>query len=282
MSNDGIDVPWSRWRAVWRVAAILLWTLVLLVPSLVTRLLTARASMAVISLWHRGCCRLVGLDVQSIGDATGERPVMFVANHVSYLDILVLGGLLKARFIAKSDVRSWPVIGLLSGLAGTIFVERRARRSREQRDVIAASLEMGDSLVLFPEGTSSNGSRVLPFKSSLFSVFETDDVAPGAVIQPVTIDYSSFADGRTIEGEGRDLYAWYADMTLAPHLGRVIGLPGAKVRLVWHDILRPAKPADRKKLALQTEQSVAVGLARLRRSEHPHEEGATMASLDAA
>lgn len=281
MNGAALQAPYRWWRAAWRIPAIVAWTAILLVPSVTTRFLTGRASMAVISLWHHGCCRILGLKVETMGRLSGEKRVLFVANHVSYLDILVLGGLLKARFIAKSDVRSWPAIGPLAGLAGTIFVERRARKSREQRDVIGASLADGDSLILFPEGTSSDGSRVLPFKSSLFSIFESGAVND-TVIQPVTIDYTRFRDGRPIEGRQRDLYAWHGEMTLAPHLGQVIGLSGAEVKLVWHDVIRPAAAADRKELARLTEQAVAEGMARLRGRPEPQDEGLTAASADAA
>ena len=264
MKEPSADVSRSRWRVAWRLPAIAVWTAVLLVPSVVTRFLTGRASRSVVSLWHRGCCRLLGLKIEALGRPAMAKPVLFVANHVSYLDILIIGGQLKAHFIAKSEVRQWPAIGLLADLAGTIFVERRARKSRQQRDVISASLAGGDSLVLFPEGTSSDGSRVLPFKSSLFSVFESGDVEHDVPIQPVTIDYATLRDGQAIDGDLRDLYAWYGDMTLAPHLGKVIGLPGANVQLVWHDIIHPTPPVDRKVLARLAERAVADGLTDLR------------------
>jgi 1-acyl-sn-glycerol-3-phosphate acyltransferase len=282
MNRASIDVPYSRRRAAWRLPAILAWTAVLLVPSVTTRLLTGRASRTVIGLWYRGCCRLLGLEIETIGRPETTGPVLVVANHVSYLDILIIGGLLKAQFIAKSEVRAWPGIGFLASLAGTIFVERRARRSRQQRDMIGASLAAGDSLVLFAEGTSSDGSRVLPFKSSLFGVFETGGGARGLGIQPVTIDYARLRDGRPIEGESRDLYAWHGDMSLAPHLGQVIGLPGAQVRLIWHETIWPTAFDDRKTLARRAQQAVAAGMARLRGRAAARDGEQTPASADAA
>jgi 1-acyl-sn-glycerol-3-phosphate acyltransferase len=169
-------------------------------------------------------------------------------------------------------VQSWPGIGFLADLAGTVFIERRAHKSREQRDTISASLAAGNRLVLFPEGTSSDGSTVLPFKSALFSVFETGEAATEIAVQPITIDYAAFPDGRSIEGEQRDLYAWHGDMTLAPHLSRVIGLPGARVKLVWHEALHPKPPVNRKALARSTEQAVKEGMARLRGQPRPQDD----------
>jgi 1-acyl-sn-glycerol-3-phosphate acyltransferase len=264
MRNAWDDAPYSRVRAAWRISVILLWTTVLLLPSLTLRLLTGRAPMAINRLWYRGSCRLLGLEVEATGRPDTARSVLFVANHVSYLDILILGSLLKVRFIAKSEVRSWPGIGPLAAHIGTLFIERRARRSRKQRDLLSASLADGDNLVLFPEGTSSDGSRVLPFKSSLFSVFEKGDALRDVAIQPITIDYARFSDGTPIEGEGRDLYAWHGDMTLIPHLYRVFGLKGAKIGIVLHDVIRPVPSVDRKTLAKMAEQTVAKGLEDLR------------------
>ncbi len=271
-----------RWRVALRTPLILVWTLILLIPSLTTRFILGRASRTVIALWYRGCCRLLGLEIDTFGKPATTRTVLFAANHISYLDILIIGGLLKAHFIAKSEVRSWPGIGFLAVLAGTIFVERRARLSRQQRDVIRSSLANGESLVLFPEGTSSNGSRVLPFKSSLFSVFEAEDRALDVVIQPITIDYVSFRNGPRIEDHQRDLYAWHGDMTLAPHLRQVLGLPGAKVRIYWHDLISPKGEINRKDLAKQVEEAVVKGLAKSRNLDVASERCSTVASADAA
>ncbi len=276
------SVDESRWRAAWRLPLILIWTGLLLLPSIATKVLTGRASRRVIALWYRGCCRLLGLLVQCEGRPDRTAPVLYVANHVSYLDILVIGGLLRAHFIAKSEVRSWPGIGYLASLAGTIFVERRARKSQQQRDVISASLAKGDCLILFPEGTSGDGRVVLPFKSSLFSVFEQGTLDEGTAIQPMTIDYARFSDGRPIDGANRDLYAWYGDMTLAPHLSRAVKLPGAQVRVVWHNVIRPGSSVDRKELARQCEEVVAGGLQRSPDLVDQRDQGAAAIPADAA
>ena len=96
--------------------------------------------------------------------------MLFAANHVSYLDITVLGSLLDASFIAKTEVAGWPLFGWLARLQRSVFIDRRARSTAHQRDSIAARLAAGEALILFPEGTSGDGNRLLPFKSALFSV----------------------------------------------------------------------------------------------------------------
>jgi 1-acyl-sn-glycerol-3-phosphate acyltransferase len=122
--------------------------------------------------YHRQCCRILGIAIKRRGRLSRKRPTLFAANHVSYLDIAVLGALVRGSFVAKSEVRDWPLFGLLAKLQSTVFVERRVRRAMRHRDEMAERLAAGRNLILFPEGTSSDGNRVLPFKSALLSVAE--------------------------------------------------------------------------------------------------------------
>ncbi len=197
--------------------------------------------------------------------ATGA-PTLFVANHLSYLDIIVLGGVLDAAFIAKSEVARWPLIGLLGRLGRTVFVQRRALQSARQCDALAERLGAGGSLILFAEGTSTDGARVRPFKSALFGVLDRPGLAAQVTIQPVTIAYTRFRGGLAIDHGLRPCYAWYGDMALAPHLWRALGLPGAEVELRFHDPLSSRAFASRKALAGHAERQVAAGLAALRRA----------------
>src|ERR1044071_8436357 len=136
---------------------------------------------------------MLGLRVRAIGRPTATRPVLFAANHVSYLDITIFGSLIAGSFIAKHEVAKWPLFGWLAKLQRSVFIDRRVRSTADQRDSIAARLAANEALILFPEGTSGDGNRVLPFKSALFSV--ADDIpgraAAGAVtVQPVSIAYT--------------------------------------------------------------------------------------------
>jgi 1-acyl-sn-glycerol-3-phosphate acyltransferase len=197
--------------------------------------------------------------VRWIGRKVEARPVLFAANHISYLDITVLGSLLDASFIAKTEVAGWPLFGWLARLQRSVFIDRRARSTAHQRDSIAARLAAAEALILFPEGTSGDGVRLLPFKSALFSV--ADHAATGAVtVQPVSIAYTRL-DGMPIGRALRPFFAWYGAMSLAPHLWRMLGLGRLEVVVEFHPPTSLAACGSRKALARYCEERVAEGLA---------------------
>src|SRR5256714_15267935 len=146
------------------------------------------------------------------------RPVLFPANPVSYLDITIFSSLIAGSFVAKREVAGWPLFGWLAKLQRSVFIDRQVRSTADQRDSIAGRLAAGDALILFPEGTSGDGNRVLPFKSALFSV--ADQPATGPVtVQPVSIAYTRL-NSMPIGRRYRPLFAWYGAMPMAPHLWR--------------------------------------------------------------
>jgi len=211
-------------------------------------------------VWHRICCALLAIDVRPIGSPLSEGPVLYVCNHASYLDVSVLGTLLDGRFVAKAEVARWPIIGALSALQGTIFVDRKAQGARIQADDLRLALRTGASLVLFPEGTSSDGNRVLPFKSTLFAA--ADAIVDGIEVrvQPVTIAYTR-PRGLPMERRMRPYFAWYGDMTLVSHLWTCLGLGGAGVDVIFHQPARLSQFASRKELAQHCNTQVARGLS---------------------
>jgi 1-acyl-sn-glycerol-3-phosphate acyltransferase len=243
-----------------RLAVYLAWT-VLLMPVQLFGLATRRQWTATLPrFYHRWCCRILGLRVRRIGRPVAAGPVLFAANHVSYLDITVLGSLLPASFIAKREVRRWPLFGWLARLQRSVFIDRQVRSTREQRDTIAGRLAAKAALILFPEGTSGDGNRVLPFKSALFSVAEAD--APGPVtVQPVSIAYTRL-DGMPIGRRLRPLFAWYGSMAMAPHLWTMLGLGTVEVVVEFHRPTTIAESGSRKKLAAYCHERVAQGVAR--------------------
>jgi lyso-ornithine lipid O-acyltransferase len=256
----------DRLLAGFRALALTLWTAGLLLPPPLVWRLCPHHRVRVARLWCRGCCAIVGLEVKRIGRPAAVAPTLFVANHVSYLDVIVLGSVLDAAFVAKSEVASWPLVGVLSRLGRSLFVQRRTLQSARQCGALALRLRAGDNLVLFPEGTSTDGARVRPFKSALFGVLDRPDLAAAVTIQPVTIAHVRFRGGLAIEHALRPCYAWYGDMALAPHLWSALGLPGAEVELCFHDPVAGQAFASRKALAGHAERQVADGLAALRRA----------------
>jgi 1-acyl-sn-glycerol-3-phosphate acyltransferase len=200
--------------------------------------------------------RLIGLTVRVRGRAHAGGPVLFAANHVSYLDILALGSLLDGRFIAKAEVRSWPGFGLLARVSGTRFIQRIATQAEAQTEDLARLLREGRSLILFAEGTSSDGCDVLAFKSALFGVVERTAVT----VQPVAIRYTHLNGMPATDATRRNRLAWYGDMTLMPHLWTFLGQRGAVAELHVLEPLAHLPENGRKALARAAEHAVRNAL----------------------
>jgi 1-acyl-sn-glycerol-3-phosphate acyltransferase len=247
-----------------RALAAVTLTGTLLIPAIVAAVTLGRVPPWLKRAWHRGCCAIFGLEIRIHGKPVQEGATLYVGNHVSYLDIVVLGSVLNVPFVAKREVAGWPLIGLIGRLGQTMFIDRKAARSAGQRDAVAARLGAGERLILFPEGTSSSGDRVLPFKSALFAALEHDAAGGAVKVQPVTIAYTRFRGGLAMGLSARPLYAWYGDMTLLPHIWQTLGLPGAEVEVRFHPPVTASDFASRKALALHAGQEVTKGLAAAR------------------
>ena len=206
-----------------------------------------------------------GIRIRVHGKVPEAGPTLVVSNHASYFDILVLGSLLKGCFVSKSDVAGWPGIGFVTKLGRTVFIDRSRQGSDKERNVVRDRLEEGGILVLFPEGTSNDGNRVLPFKSTLFAVAEAPvTVADGSThpvnIQPVTVAYSGL-DGLPMQRAFRSFYAWYGDMTLADHLFNALGLGNLTVDVVFHAPTSIEHFSNRKTLSSHCHTVIQRGLA---------------------
>lgn len=210
-------------------------------------------------LFHRILLKIIGFEVRTHGHMTTARPTFFVANHTSYLDIPVLGALIPASFVAKAEVASWPLFGLMAKLQNTVFIERRQTRAVQQRDQLSQHIAEGRNLILFPEGTSSDGHRVLPFKSSLFGAIENAAEDIDLFVQPISINCTAI-DGLPLTQNLRCFYAWYGDMTLLPHLWQAFKCDRFTVDVVFHPPIRARDVPDRKELALRCQQAVASGV----------------------
>jgi len=210
--------------------------------------------------YHKRASHILGFDTKVIGTPTPARPALFVANHTSYVDIEILGGVLEASFIAKSEVKRWPLFGWLARLQRTVFVDRRAHTTHQQRDAIVERLKAGDRLILFPEGTSNDGSRVLPFKSALFAAVHGACLQQPITVQPVSVAYVTL-DGMPIGRFYRPFFAWYGDMEMAPHLWAMVGLGRVGVTVEFHEPVSVAAFPTRKALAEQCWRVVSAGVA---------------------
>ncbi len=213
--------------------------------------------------WYwRGIASILGIRLIVRGAPVDRQPVLFVANHTSYLDIVALGAVLDAAFVAKSEVSGWPVFGLIAKLGRTVFVDRRPRKSHVHRDDMMERLtQSGKSSILFPEGTSHDGNRVRAFKSALFSVAEVNDPSGQPLtVQPITVAYTQL-DGIPVGRAWRPLFTWYGGMELASHLWTMIGLGNTTVEIELHPATNLAAIGSRKGLADHCYRLVANGLA---------------------
>ena len=201
----------------------------LLLVHLPAMMLGKRATLAVRRLWCRATAWILGVRATVTGRPFGACPTLYVANHVSYLDVLVLGAVLDATFIAKAEIASWPLFGLLGRLTRTLFVRRHRRSALVQRNTLAARMRLGESFILFGEGTSSNGLEVRPIKTSLLGVAEPWIVNRPIAVQPVVLAYTRLADGSPVGPENCDLYAWHSQATFLPHLWSVLQLEGVEI-----------------------------------------------------
>jgi 1-acyl-sn-glycerol-3-phosphate acyltransferase len=245
-----------------RLIVYLTWTL-LLVPfqalAVVARL---RLRHRLPLLYHRVCLWVFDLKLVVIGRPSTVRPTLFVSNHTSYLDIEVLGALIPGSFVAKTEVAGWPLFGVLAKLQETVFVNRTVRQDAMRQGVtLAGRLAAGDSLILFPEGTSSDGNRVLPFKTALFGVASQRIDDRPLQVQPVSVTAVAL-DGIPLGRVLRPIYAWYGDMSLGPHLWQLAKLGGVTVIVEFHPPLTVEAVGSRKALAEACRQAIQGGVAR--------------------
>ena len=210
--------------------------------------------------YHRRVSKALGVEIEVRGRPAQAHPTLYVSNHASYIDITVLGALLKCSFVAKADIADWPGFGVLAKLQRSVFVDRRRGSTGSHRDEMTRRLEAGDDLVLFPEGTSSDGTFILPFKSALFSVAERRPHGEALTVQPVSIAYTQL-DGVPMGRYLRPFFAWYGDMELGSHLPQALGMGDLTVVVEFHEPVSLDDFGSRKALAAHCEAAVSQGLA---------------------
>lgn len=224
-------------------------------------------------LWHRLILRLIGVRVHPVGRPAAGRPLLVAANHVSWIDIPVLGALLPASFVAKADMAGWPVFGLLARLSRSVFVDRdRARTSSLQAGELGSRLAAGEAMVLFAEGTTADGNAIDPFKSTLFGAARAalagaaeDQVV---LVQPVTIAYTR-RHGIPMGRYHRRHVSWIGDSDLVPHVVSLIRQGGVDVEVHFGAPVPFSRGSDRKAVARAVEAEVRATLAQALRNPLP-------------
>ena len=203
----------------------------------------------------RNAFRILGISYRTEG-APLVGPGAVVANHSSWLDIFALNARKRIYFVSKAEVAGWPGIGWLARATGTVFIERDRRKAADHIKVFRDRLAAGHKLLFFPEGTSTDGLRVLGFKPTLFAAFLDPQLRGTLQIQAVSVIYLPPA------GADPRLYGWWGDMDLAPHLlSTLAASPQGQVVVKYHPPIAVADFADRKALARRLEDQVRSGLA---------------------
>lgn len=247
-------------RLVLILSALAIALAILLPLQLAAMALNLTAQRHITRLFHITLCRLLGVRIHQIGARATASPVLVLANHVSWLDISVIGACSPVVFVAKNDVAAWPVIGWLAKLQHTIFIDRERRRKTDQAThAIAQRLLTGNAVVLFAEGTSSNNTHVLPFRSALIGAahqaLQTSSQFDAINIQPLSLAYVGFS-GVPVGRALRDHVAWYGDADLLPHLINIIKAGAIDVTVSWGETSTCDLQANRKVIARDAEVAV--------------------------
>jgi 1-acyl-sn-glycerol-3-phosphate acyltransferase len=210
--------------------------------------------------YYRVLRAILRIKLRVVGEPVRGRAVLFVSNHVSWVDIVVIGSIQPVAFIAKSEVRQWPLVGVTAKMQRTVFVDRARRR--QAADAIAAivqRLKTGTSVVLFAEGTSSDGNRVLPFRSALVGAIkhaaQHGGGTAGILIQPMSIGYTG-QHGIPMGRQSRPLVAWYGDLDFMPHIKEFIARGAVDAVVSYGEPVPASGAADRKAMTKALESAV--------------------------
>lgn len=235
--------------------------------------------------YHRQVCRLLGVRIHLDGEVVRDRPVLLVANHTTWLDIPVLSAVAPVSFVAKKEVGTWPFVSSLARLQRSVFVDRRRRTAVGQAaGEIVARLAQGDAIVLFAEGTSSDGNRVLPFMTSLFAAATPSSVdgpaAPDAVVQTLSVVYTRL-HGIPLGRADRPGVAWFGDMEMRSHAWELLKAGPLDVQIHVGAPVPLTSFASRKDLARHSEAQVREHVVRILRAR-PAEEALAIAAPEDA
>ncbi len=257
----------------WRATSILIGFALLTLPLMPVQALllstNARSARAFPHWYHRQVCRLLGIRLTISGSIARDRPVLVIANHSSWLDIPVLSAVAPVSFIAKKEVAGWPFVSQLARLQRSVFVDRTRRTAvGATTSEMSRRLMSGDALVLFAEGTSTDGNRVLPLRTSLFGA-----VMPGAnggqasentVVQTCAVVYGHL-HGLPIDRGGKPLVGWYGDMEMGSHAWALLKAGPLDVSITIGEAVAIASFKDRKELARHAETELRQSVVHLLR-----------------
>ncbi len=246
-----------RFRALTRLSLMFLWTALMIPPGLVAMHLKGKYHSRFINFYSREMLRLMGIRLLIHGKRYDAGPALYVSNHASYLDIIVLNALLPAAFIAKEDIAHWPVIGWISKISRPIFVKREKAKTGENMEKVRETLSHRGGLILFPEGTTTDGNRVKKFNSSFFALAQESFEGKKLAVQPITLAYTRI-NNIPMGAYWRPHFVWYGDMELAPHVWNFLQYAKTTVEVFYHPVLQGDN--DRKRLSVESHAAISRAL----------------------
>ena len=206
-------------------------------------------------IFHKVLLKILGVKVKLIGKKTSIRPLILSGNHTSYIDIIILGSIMPICFIAKNEIKSWFLFGFLAKLQNTIFIKRKNIKTLESIKNINKDLNSESAIVLFPEGTTNSGKKVLNFKSSLFNLFENNNTLR---LQNFSLCYTH-VNNMPIDNRTRPQISWYGDMNIITHLLNFLKLSSVNATVVLHPAMS-IKGLDRKAISMSSIKQVKEGI----------------------
>ena len=251
IAHGGRRISVAPFLFLFRFVCVAVWILLgLLTELLIFPVLGRVRRRRVVGQWSRVLLRLCGIQVRPLGNPVVQGAVLWVANHLSWVDIFVLNSVRTTSFVAKSDIRRWPVIGLLVAWAGTLFIDRGHRHAvREANGQMVACFEQGDSVGLFPEGTTTDGADVKSFHAGLFDAA----VQAGVPTQPVALRMLR-------QGRPAPELTFVGEQTLVANLWFLLGARGVSVECHFLAPIPVAEGLNRAELARQTHAAIRAAV----------------------
>jgi len=226
--------------------------------SAVTYFTSTRLQKKLVRFFSLSTCFIFGIKVTADEYLPTKEGSLFVSNHCSYIDIVVIGSKIPVRFTPKSEIKKWPIIGWLVNMSLPVYIERKGNKAREQKEVIQNIIKGGDNIIVFPEGTTNNGRELKNFKTSLFSVVENSKIK----VRPVVVKYKKI-DGQNINNQTIDSIAWHGDMTFFPHLWGLMKAKKIEAEIKYLEPLSANDFESRKELAEKAEQEIRQNIYKI-------------------
>ncbi len=256
-------------RAILKFTLFISWTLLAMFCGAFTYVFNRNLHEKLLRLYCQTILKIFNVKVGEKGfENLPQDAMLYVSNHTSYMDIIVIGSRISVRFTPKIEISKWPVINTLVNMSLPVYIHRNSTKTLEQKNTIKEIINSGDSILIFPEATTNDGNKVLPFKSSLFSVaepHEEDNADDHICVQPISIVYTHI-DGEPANKGNMDRIAWYGNMKFLPHLWNLLAAKSAKVKIIYHSTIYYDDFGDRKSLSKHCEEVISKGVDDIRKN----------------